>query len=61
MQRIEDARRLGRILEETGEVPEITRATAAGDWRRLRGIPAVGRGCGGAIPGTRPGENLFRR
>lgn len=29
-------------------------ATPAGDERRLRGIPAIGRGVGGAIPGTRP-------
>ncbi|HEU5489278.1 MAG TPA: hypothetical protein VFU84_00675 [Gaiellaceae bacterium] len=63
LQAIEDARRIGRILEETGEIPEgpaSAGATAAGDPSRLRGIPAVGRGCSGAIPGTRPGENLFR-
>lgn len=58
LQKLEDATKLGRILEETGDVPELTRATAAGDERRLRGIPAVGRGCVGAIPGSRPGENL---
>jgi hypothetical protein len=52
------------LLEETGELPSDARAaagaTAAGDPRRLRGIPAIGRGCSGAIPGTRPGDNLFR-
>ncbi len=29
-------------------------ATPAGDERRLRGIPAIGRGVQGAIAGTRP-------
>src|SRR5262245_35837674 len=29
-------------------------ATAGGDEWKLRGIPAVARGVGGAIPGTRP-------
>lgn len=28
--------------------------TLGGDPRRLRGIPAIGRGVTGAIPGTRP-------
>ena len=35
--------------------------TAAGDERRLRGIPAVGRGCAGAIAGTRPDSALLSR
>lgn len=29
-----------------------------GDERQLRGIPAVGPGCSGAIRGTRPGDGL---
>lgn len=29
-------------------------ATAAGDERKLRGIPAIGRGVQGCIPGTSP-------
>lgn len=29
-------------------------ATAAGDERKLRGIPAIGRSVAGAIPGTSP-------
>jgi hypothetical protein len=29
-------------------------ATAGGDPRRLRGLPAIGRGVSGAIPGTSP-------
>jgi hypothetical protein len=31
-----------------------SRATAAGDTRKLRGIPAIGRGVPGEINGTRP-------
>lgn len=31
-----------------------SRRTPAGDERALRGIPAIGRNVGGAIPGTRP-------
>jgi hypothetical protein len=34
-------------------------AHTAVDGIALRGIPAIGRGCSGAIRGTRPGENLF--
>ena len=41
-------------LEAAPEVPIRASATPAGDERRLRGIPAVGRGVAGAIPGTRP-------
>lgn len=33
-------------------------ATAAGDERRLRGLPAIGRGSRGAIAGTVPGQRL---
>lgn len=31
-------------------------ATPAGDEERLRGIPAIGRGVGGAMRGTRPDQ-----
>jgi hypothetical protein len=41
-----------RILEQSDT--SITNATARGDVRRLRGIPAVGRNVPGAISGTRP-------
>ncbi|HUP50870.1 MAG TPA: hypothetical protein VM198_00235 [Longimicrobiales bacterium] len=65
MQELEDARKLGRILEETGELPEGAQvaagATAAGDPRRLRGVPAIRRGVSGAIPGTSPHEAVLRR
>jgi hypothetical protein len=32
----------------------VTIATAPGDTRKLRGIPAIGYGVAGAIPGTAP-------
>jgi hypothetical protein len=32
-------------------------ATAAGDARRLRGLPGLARGVSGAIPGTAPHED----
>jgi hypothetical protein len=48
-----------RIILETGEdEPATNKATAAGDSRKLRGIPAIGYGVTGAIPGTRPGDRL---
>lgn len=49
-------RQTARIaLETSTDLPPITnRATPAGDERKLRGIPAIGRGVQGAIPGTRP-------
>jgi hypothetical protein len=56
----ENARTLARIaLEVAAERPEaVAGATAAGDERKLRGIPALGRGVQGAIPGSEPGRNL---
>lgn len=36
-------------------------ATAAGDPRKLRGIPAIGRSVGGAIGGTQPEQETVRR
>jgi hypothetical protein len=56
-QHLEDERKIARILLETGEaapVQTVARATLGGDERRLRGIPAIGRGVSGAIAGTRP-------
>lgn len=35
-------------------LPTIGHRSAEGDPSRLRGIPAIGRGVGGAIPGTHP-------
>jgi hypothetical protein len=58
-ERIEDERKLARILLETGEAaPQQKGATAGGDERKLRGIPAIGRGVSGAIHGSVPGRYL---
>ena len=56
----QDARNMARIALETSTSEEIATgktargATAGGDERKLRGIPAIGRGVAGAIPGTSP-------
>lgn len=57
----DDHAKIARILIEVGEPAPVTilRATAGGDERRLRGIPAIGRGVAGAVPGTRP-EDCIR-
>lgn len=53
-QQIEDQRKVARIVEDAADVPAHTGATAAGDGRKLRGIPAIGRGVTGAINNTVP-------
>lgn len=54
-ERIEDERKLAQILIETGEAaPAQAGATAPGDTRKLRGIPAIGRGVTGACKDTVP-------
>lgn len=57
-------RKIARIILEAGpeETPmTVARATLAGDGRRLRGIPALSRGVGSAIPGTNPEAALMGR
>lgn len=64
MQRIEDERKIGRILEESGlaEVPTtVKRATLPGDRARMRGIPLQARGVGGTQFGTDPLGSVVRR
>jgi hypothetical protein len=61
MERIEDERKIGRILLESqaAESPTtVTRATLPGDTRRLRGIPCIARGVAGVSPGTHPSDRL---
>ena len=51
------AEQMRRIAYETATTPldnEVHRTTAGGDERKLRGIPAIGRGVAGAIAGTIP-------
>jgi hypothetical protein len=64
------AERLNKSAEKgraEAEVKEIERgarlspATAAGDRRKLRGLPAVARGVSGHVPGTDPLEALLAK
>ena len=59
-QRIEDERKLSRIILEStsAEVQTVTRATLPGDNRRLRGIPCIARGVSGVSPGTDPAHAI---
>jgi hypothetical protein len=59
-----DQKKITRIVAQVDELEVATiavGATAAGDERRLRGIPAVGRGCAGHIRRTRPDSALLAR
>lgn len=48
--------------EAAAEIPTSTGGpTAAGDTRKLRGIPAIGRGVAGAMKDTDPERALLRR
>ena len=62
---VEDAEKVARIVAEVEGVEEelssSAGATAAGDGRRLRGLPAIGRGSSGAIPGTDPPRALLAK
>lgn len=40
--------------------PVLTRATAQGDARKLRGIPALAPGVGGAQPGSLPHVEILK-
>jgi hypothetical protein len=48
------ATQLAHVLQDVDTTQIVYRTTAAGDERKLRGIPAIGRGVQGAIPGTSP-------
>jgi hypothetical protein len=52
-----NAAALVRIARETGDTPVVAIRVLSllGDPEQIRGIPAVARGVGGAIPGTSPG------
>lgn len=52
------ATQLTELSRETDQ-PMPSRATAAGDTMKLRGIPAVGRNVPGAIRGSRPDTHYF--
>jgi hypothetical protein len=50
---LEDRNNVDRAIGPDLEEPENKHIPTAG---QLRGIPAIGRGVTGAIPGTRPGD-----
>ena len=59
----QDTAKVDRIVCAVGTMTDVVPTagtTAGGDWQRLRGVPAIGRGVQGAIRGTRPGDSLFR-
>lgn len=47
-ERIDDERRIGKIVLESTPIITAPKATLPGDARRLRGIPVAARGVGGA-------------
>jgi hypothetical protein len=54
--------KLVEIAQETGnEVTNHAGATAVGDPRKLRGLPAIGYGVGGAMAGSQPERALMRK
>jgi hypothetical protein len=66
-QEIEDARKLAKLLLETGEAPDGNgakprRRSADGhDPARLRGLPAIGRNVAGAMRDTDPVKALLAK
>jgi hypothetical protein len=65
-QQREDEQKVARVILESGNTVDSTttmaaRATAAGDSRRLRGIPCVARSVGGVSPGSDPVAALLRK
>jgi len=53
------AQQMLQIARDTGDAPIVDKVLSRlGDERQLRGIPALARGVGGAIAGSRPGTNL---
>jgi hypothetical protein len=66
LERRADQQELARILIETGaSLDEVTSHTVTraqhADPARLRGLPAVGRGCSGAIAGSDPLKALLAK
>jgi len=55
-----DHDKITRLTAETTPITTHPGASLPGDTRKLRGIPAIGPNVTGAIPGTRPGDNLWR-
>jgi hypothetical protein len=59
---IELERQVARIAVEVGaDVRPPATGTAAGDPKRLRGLPAIGYGVSGAIADTQPERTVLKR
>lgn len=54
---MQQARLMADVALGESSAPEGVRSAPA-DERRLRGIPAIGRGVSGAIPGTQPERRI---
>jgi hypothetical protein len=55
-------RKLAEIGRETAAtLPSSPQAKLPGDTRALRGLPAIGRGVGGTMPGTQPEQETLER
>ena len=66
MQEIEDRRRIAQLILEGGEVENeagvpLRRSADGHHSDRRRGLPMIGRGCGGASPGTDPVRALLAK
>ena len=55
------AQQLAKLAREVGEAMPAKGRTAAGDARRLRGVPVQGKGISGTSPGTQPEHELLRK
>ena len=53
--------RIVGVVDAKAATDSSAGATSGGDERRLRGLPAIGRGVQGAIRGTRPDVALFAK
>lgn len=54
----EDAEKLDRIVRDA---ESFVGATSGGSWQRLRGVPAIGKGCSSTSPGTDPVRALLAK
>ena len=55
-----DQARVEAITRDLADDGKRYANTPGGDARKLRGIPAIGRNVRGAIPGSMPGDQLWR-
>lgn len=55
-------RKIAQIARETSTtLPTSPQSKLPGDTRALRGLPAIGRGVGGTMPGTQPEQVLLAK